>query len=190
MRRLGTIVLGLDVVVAVALFLFLDSPTNYLIAAVMVVSGVTVMYVLRMTADRMGDAQSILDGRQPTAWTQVVAVDHEGDAPRPWSLELTDQPGTYLHVGGTQKTQWRFERGETLSGPRIRAHRQSVCGHRLLRSPSSTRAQLASRGAVDETEVRITNRLNRSGPGNVNMSGYRMERGWHRGVSSRAVSGL
>ena len=113
MRRLGTIVLGLDVVVAVALFLFLDSPTNYLIAAVMVVSGVTVVYVLRMTADRMGDAQSILDGRQPTAWTQVVAVDDEGDAPRPWSLELTDQPGTYLHVGGTQKTQWRFERGET-----------------------------------------------------------------------------
>ena len=86
---------------------------NYLIAAVMVVSGVTVVYVLRMTADRMGDAQSILDGRQPTAWTQVVAVDDEGDAPRPWSLELTDQPGTYLHVGGTQKTQWRFERGET-----------------------------------------------------------------------------
>lgn len=111
--RVWKITIAADVVAAVAIFFVLEPPINYLLAVAMVVSGVVVMYVMRLVVGRMGDPKPILDGAEPTAWTEVVALGAEGAPPRSWSFEVTGEPGKYLHTGEPGVPGLSFETGQT-----------------------------------------------------------------------------
>ncbi|MFD0559766.1 hypothetical protein FB566_0417 [Stackebrandtia endophytica] len=113
MSMVVPIIIVTDVVFAVVTFFLLDPPMNLIVPIVLVAAGIASSLVLRQAIVRRGgDPQAILDGRDPVAWLDLVALGDQGNAPFPWSFEIPSRPGEYLHASESDDYDWRFEAGQ------------------------------------------------------------------------------
>jgi|GEM_PF-5378361 len=113
MNMVVPLILVTDIVFAVVTFFLLEPPLNMIVPVVLVVAGIVSSLILRWSfSQRAGDPQAILDGRDPVAWLDLVALGDRGAVPFTWSFEIPSRPGEYLHAGESYDYDWRFESGQ------------------------------------------------------------------------------